>query len=77
MSRGRPPSVDKKLIVDCVLKYKEKIVCEEEENRIVKETNPVWQSISADLENKIQPTTLYSYVVNNRFSLKEYLLDLS
>lgn len=74
MSRGRPPSIDKKLIIEAVLKYKNRIV-RENDNLILSETDSVWTVISEELSNIIKPSSIYSYVVNNRFDLRQLLLN--
>lgn len=74
MAPGRPPSIDNILIAECVLKHKDRIICNNEENWIVKEANSVWESINKNLGYKIKPGTVYSYIANNRFDLKTLLL---
>lgn len=77
MSRSRPPAIESEVIVQSILKYREKIILKDEENCIVKEKDSIWHTISNDLKYKVQPTTLYSYAVNNRFSIKNLLLGKS
>lgn len=74
MSRGRPPIVDSQLLIETVLKYKDKIIVESERKLIVPEKTPVWSLISDELEGKVKPNSLYSYVVNNKYNLRSLLL---
>lgn len=75
MPPGRPPSVKEHEIVDAILKYREGVVVQDDENySVVLEKNPIWSIVSEDLSNRVKPGTLYSYVVNDRFNLKNLLL---
>jgi len=62
MPKGRPPAVGTDLLVATILREKERIV---KDSNVVPETHTVWKEISENLEKKVQPATLYSYVVNN------------
>lgn len=73
MPRGRPPLIDSKLIIEAVLKHKNRIVREDDINFISPETDSVWTEISEDLCNKIKKSSLYSYVMNNKFELRDLL----
>lgn len=74
MARGRPPTVGREVLISSVLKFKEKIISNESESGVISENSPVWQDISVELGNKIKPTTLHSYVVNNKLNLRTLLL---
>lgn len=75
MTRGRPPSVDSELIIKTVLKYKNEIIYKSSENAIQPEKDRIWSIISEELSNRIKPSSMYSYITNNRFNLKNLLFD--
>lgn len=76
MSRGRPPTVKNFLIIEAILKYKDQVVYKSEsgDDALVSETNSVWMLISKELDNKIKPASIYSYVVNDRFGVRKLLV---
>lgn len=76
MPRGRPPSVESKTVVQAILNHKNDILPDKEGNAIVVESNPVWSTIAQELLNQIKPSSLYSYVVNNTFHLRDLLFGL-
>ena len=73
MSRGRPPSIESHLIINTLLKHKDEIL-ETEIGSFVSEKNSIWENLSKELSNTIKAASIYSYVVNDRFNLKELLL---
>lgn len=73
MPRGRPPKVEIQKIIEIVLMHKDEIIHDEKSHDLVPETHSVWKIMSAKLLHGIKPSSLYSYVVNNRFSLKNLL----
>lgn len=74
MPRGRPPSVDNDSVIQAILNHRHDIICDGKSSSFVQETHSVWTAIAEELLHKIKPSSLYSYVVNNRFSLKNLLL---
>ncbi|KAG5868069.1 hypothetical protein JTB14_020742 [Gonioctena quinquepunctata] len=74
MFPGRPASINNDQIVNAILKQKNKVIVD---NSIVSKTNIIWITISEDLGNKIKPSSLHSYVTNDRYSLRKILLGLN
>ena len=75
MPRGRPPIVQQSALLEAVVEKKQEIL--DENNSVVPPTNPVWEIIAEKLLHKVQPSSIYSYVVNNRFGLKTALVGQS
>ncbi|KAG5860832.1 hypothetical protein JTB14_019385 [Gonioctena quinquepunctata] len=74
MFPGRPASIINDQIVYAILEQKNKVIVD---NSIVSKTNIIWITISEDPGNKIRPSSLHSYVTNNRYSLRKILLGLN
>jgi len=56
--RGRPPVVDKDLLIDCLIKYKDQIV--QKDQRIISKHNPIWITVAQELNNGVTPYSLYT-----------------
>ncbi|KAK0072461.1 hypothetical protein PV325_011331, partial [Microctonus aethiopoides] len=68
--RGKPSLIDSKKLIEKIVSEKENIVVD---NRIVSATHEIWTTLALALG--LSPSTLHSYVVNNRYDLKNLLLD--
>lgn len=72
--RGRPAAIDSQKIIDAILARSKEIITSEN-GSIVEKTNTVWKSISDELKNAISPLSLYSYVTDNRFEIRNKLYE--
>lgn len=72
MHRGRKGSVPSELIINTIVKYKKDMLIN---NKIVSKTASIWQKISEELSNngQIKATSLYTFVLCNRYNLHELL----
>lgn len=70
--RGKPAAIDHQLMVHTILQHKSEIL---NNDKIVSATSEVWTKIASELDNKIKPTSLHSYVTNNKFELNTRLLN--
>lgn len=62
---GRPPKATREEIVAAIRKKRVEIV--HEDGKLASKTNPVWESISTDLNNRIAGRTIYSLLCNKDF----------
>ena len=68
--KGQPSLIDSKQLVEKIISVKGSIV---ENDKIVSATNQIWTTLAVALS--LSPSTIHSYVVNNRYNLKNLLLD--
>ena len=68
--KGQPSLIDSKQLVEKIISVKGSIV---ENDKIVSATNQIWTTLAVALS--LSPSTIHSYVVNNRYNLKDLLLD--
>lgn len=73
-SRGRPAHVSKEKLIATILEHRIDIVSEQDADHIISEHHAIWSQIEEELLHKIEATTLYSYVCNNKYDLKTLLL---
>lgn len=66
---GKPNTVEPAEIVEKILLHKNEIV---NNQTVCSSKHEVWKRIGDDL--KLAPSTIHSYVCNNRFDLKNQLL---
>lgn len=75
MLRGRRACVERQQLVNAVLRYKDELLdCKR--NAIVSECHSVWNDISKELLNKISFRSIYSYVTNNRYDLRNIVIGI-
>lgn len=74
MVRGRPQIVNTEILINEILNHRDEIVNSESESGLVTEKHAVWQAISKILDNKIKPSSLYAYVVKNKYDLKTLIV---
>ncbi|KAK0071756.1 hypothetical protein PV325_008116, partial [Microctonus aethiopoides] len=67
--RGKPTKIDSNKLIQRIICERGNIVVD---NKIVSATNEIWTTLSSVFE--LSPSTLHSYVVNNRYNLKNLLL---
>lgn len=66
--RGKPCKVEKNVLVSTILVYKDQVI---ESGKVVKLHSEVWNTLSTELG--IAASTIQSYVLNNRYKLKDLL----
>ncbi|XP_067617222.1 uncharacterized protein [Eurosta solidaginis] len=75
MPPGRPPTIDNLHIIEAVLMHKDEIIADEKIKSLVPKTHSVWSKLSEKLGDRIKPCSIYSYVVNDKFSLRTLLFN--
>lgn len=73
--RGRPTHtlINKDLLIDTFIKYKDQLV--EENQKIVSKHNAIWKTIAKEIENRLTPNSLYTFVTCNRYKIREKLTE--
>lgn len=66
--RGKPCKVEKNVLVSTILVCKDQVI---ESGKVVKLHSEVWNTLSTELG--IAASTIQSYVLNNRYKLKDLL----
>ena len=66
MPRGRPASVPTETLISTVVAHSDQIFVN---GAVVPKNQPIWKMISAKVENKIKPASIYSLVMNNRYNM--------
>jgi len=54
---GRPAKIDKKILIETIIKYKKDII--RKDYRIISKNNPIWNAIAEELDNNTTLTALY------------------
>lgn len=71
MKRGRIPKIDSSIVIDIILKYKEVVLLPND--KIISKTNPIWMQISEELDRKKSSASLYSFVCDNKYGIRDLL----
>lgn len=72
MGRGRKCNVDRELVIESILKYKECVVIK---NVVVSKNDPIWEIISKDLNNKIKPLSLHALACSRKENVRPLLVS--
>lgn len=70
--RGRPPVLNDELIKNAISNHAQEIVTSE--GKIISKHNEIWTTISKEI-GQMKPHNLYTIVVNNRFNIRDTLLE--
>jgi len=73
MSRGRPAKIDKHVTIDILMKYKDRLIVDGQ--KIISKCDPIWATIAKDLENRLTPISLYTFVLCNKYQVRDKLTD--
>lgn len=71
--RGRIPVIDKSVVTDILLKFKNLILLPGD--KVLSKTSVVWVQISEELNRKKSSLSLYAYVCDNRHGIRDLLND--
>jgi len=72
-ARGRPAKIDKHIIIDVLMKYKDRLIVDGQ--KIISKSNPIWATIAKELENQLTPISLYTFVSCNKHQVRDKLTD--
>lgn len=69
MKRGRKPKVESEQLLNVLVKYKDKFVCN---GLVVGPRTSVYRDISAELGDKVKPRAVYTFVKQHKLAKAHY-----
>lgn len=73
--RGRPIKIDKNKVSDLLINYKNEIVIEN--RKIISKCDAIWSTLSKQIDGSMTSSALYTFVVCNRYNIKDRLMNIS
>jgi len=71
MSRERLAKIDKHTTIDTLIKYKDHLIVDGQ--KIISKFDPIWATIAKELENRLTPISLYTFVSCNKHQVRDKL----
>lgn len=73
--RGRPIKIDKNKVIELLIKYKSQIVIDN--GKIISKCDAIWSTLSKQIDCYMTPNALYTFVVRNRYNIRDRLMNIS